>query len=367
LLLEGGLDWKPLSLSPKDMDFIEAKNAAAREIALAIGVPPMLLGIPGDNTYSNYQEAQRAFWRQTVLPLVNRTARALANWLAPGFEIAPSGRLRGAESLGANENYGRPRGTGLLLELRPDLDQIEALAPERDALWKRLEAASFLTTDEKRAAAGYDALGSLPAKAGVDEGESPSAKYNDDQARVPAGQSGGGRWTDGGGGAASTSDGRIRLAQAGERSGYPVDILEEDKLGGHTLERHVGKSEQYLRARVLESRKSIPGVGEYGEKRAGSFTSVEAANKLINSVIAEPQNQQKLKSFGEGNFLFLLPNLYLYPTSSFRSSTGYEAFAPNGRSEPIIGPTNSLEVRVRRTGNNSRGWYIYSAFPLTED
>ena len=50
LLLEGGLDWKPLSLSPKDMDFIEASlrssanmgHAAAREIALALGVPPML-------------------------------------------------------------------------------------------------------------------------------------------------------------------------------------------------------------------------------------------------------------------------------------------------------------------------------------
>ena len=25
LLLEGGLDWKPLSLSPKDMDFAESK------------------------------------------------------------------------------------------------------------------------------------------------------------------------------------------------------------------------------------------------------------------------------------------------------------------------------------------------------
>ena len=61
LLLEGGLDWKPLSLTPKDMDFIEAKNVAAREIALAIGVPPMLLGIPGDNTYSNdpYDPAHR--------------------------------------------------------------------------------------------------------------------------------------------------------------------------------------------------------------------------------------------------------------------------------------------------------------------
>ena len=75
-----------MSLSPKDMDFIEAKNAAAREIALALGVPPMLLGIPGDNTYSNMQEATRMFWRQTVLPLVARTAKALSRrWLSPAY------------------------------------------------------------------------------------------------------------------------------------------------------------------------------------------------------------------------------------------------------------------------------------------
>jgi HK97 family phage portal protein len=150
LLLEGGLDWKPLSLTPKDMDFIEAKNGAAREIALAIGVPPMLLGIPGDNTYSNYQEAQRAFWRQTVLPLVNRTARALSSWLAP----APRGRQDSLFALGDSASRSRPPSA---LELKPDLDQIEALASERDALWKRLESASFLTDDEKRAAAGYSA------------------------------------------------------------------------------------------------------------------------------------------------------------------------------------------------------------------
>ncbi|MBS0248099.1 MAG: phage portal protein [Proteobacteria bacterium] len=45
LVLEGGLDWKAMSLSPKDMDFMEAKHAAAREIALAFGVPPMLLAM----------------------------------------------------------------------------------------------------------------------------------------------------------------------------------------------------------------------------------------------------------------------------------------------------------------------------------
>lgn len=152
LLLEGGLDWKPLSLSPKDMDFIEAKNAAAREIALAIGVPPMLLGIPGDNTYSNYQEAARVFWRQTVIPLVNKTAAKFSSWLAPAW------------------------GDGGALQLRPDLDQVDALSGERDALWSRLQAASFLSDDEKRAAVGYAAgPGGRPREAEAPEPSSSRA------------------------------------------------------------------------------------------------------------------------------------------------------------------------------------------------
>jgi HK97 family phage portal protein len=129
LLLEGGLDWKPLSLSPKDMDFVEAKAAAAREIALAFGVPPLLLGLPGDSTHANYAEANRAFYRQTVIPLVKRTAEALAHWLAPAY--------------------------GEALQLEPDLDAIEALADERESLWRRVSAAAFLSEDEKREAVGY--------------------------------------------------------------------------------------------------------------------------------------------------------------------------------------------------------------------
>src|SRR5919198_4966094 len=127
------------------------------------GVPPMLLGISGDNTYANYQEANRTFWRQTVLPLVNRTARSLSAWLAPA--------------------WGEP------IALRPDLDAIEALSAEREALWARLERASFLTADEKRAAVGY----------GPAEGGAIAQKgYRPDQPRGPAGQSDGGQWTSGG-------------------------------------------------------------------------------------------------------------------------------------------------------------------------
>lgn len=124
LLLEGGLDWKSMGLSPKDMDFVEA-----RDVALAFGVPPMLLGIPGDNTYANYQVANRAFYRLTVLPLVSRTAASVSGFLSGLY--------------------------GEQLRLVPDLDQVAGLAAERDALWARLGAADFLTEEEKRQAVGY--------------------------------------------------------------------------------------------------------------------------------------------------------------------------------------------------------------------
>ena len=129
LLLEGGLDWKAMSLTPRDMDFLEARNAAAREIALAFGVPPMLLGIPGDNTYSNLQEANRSLWRQTILPLANRVCSALSHWLSPAF--------------------------GAALRITVDTDRVDALSADRAATWKRVNEAAFLTVNEKREALGY--------------------------------------------------------------------------------------------------------------------------------------------------------------------------------------------------------------------
>jgi PAS domain S-box-containing protein len=106
--------------------------AAARDIALAFGVPPVLAGLPGDATYSNYREANRALWRQTVLPLASRIGNALTQWLAPAF------------------------GAGLTLAV--DADKIEALSGDRAALWERVTKAPFLTVNEKRAATGYGAV-----------------------------------------------------------------------------------------------------------------------------------------------------------------------------------------------------------------
>jgi phage portal protein BeeE len=104
---------KEISLSTKDMDFIEGKHSAARDIALVFGVPPQLLGIPGDNTYSNLVEAKAALWEQTILPLVENTIDHIGRWLA---------KLCKDEFV-----------------LKLDKDNISAMASKREAIWERLE------------------------------------------------------------------------------------------------------------------------------------------------------------------------------------------------------------------------------------
>jgi HK97 family phage portal protein len=128
MLLDGGLKWQSMALSPADMDFATLKSAAARDIALAFGVPPMLLGLPGDNTYANYREANRALWRLTLLPLAEKLFAALREGLAPWFPEA---------------------------QLGIDLDLVPALSEDRERLWSQVSEADFLSRAEKRQMLGF--------------------------------------------------------------------------------------------------------------------------------------------------------------------------------------------------------------------
>lgn len=129
LLLEGGLKWESMGMSPRDMDWTGAKNMTAREIAMAFGVPPQMLGVPDAQTYSNYAEARQSLWEDTVMPMVGDLARELTNWLAPKF------------------------GEGL--RLVPDYDEIPALEAKRARRFDRIANASFLTDPEKRKLLGF--------------------------------------------------------------------------------------------------------------------------------------------------------------------------------------------------------------------
>jgi HK97 family phage portal protein len=129
MLLEGGLKWQAMALTPAEMDFAGLKEAAAREIALAFGVPPVLLGLPGDSTYANYREANRALWNQGILPVARKILSALAEGLQPWFGG---------------------------LEFFLDLNAIPALAEDRERLWTQVGAADFLAPEEKRQMLGIE-------------------------------------------------------------------------------------------------------------------------------------------------------------------------------------------------------------------
>ena len=140
LLLEGGLKWQALSLTPADMDFVALKEGAARDIALAFGVPPVLVGLPGDATYANAREAGRALYRQTILPMAARILDALGGMLS---------------------DWSGP------VTLAVDTDQLSELADDRAQLWQQVNAATFLSDAEKREMLGF--AGAISAQAKVSQ------------------------------------------------------------------------------------------------------------------------------------------------------------------------------------------------------
>jgi HK97 family phage portal protein len=124
LLLEGGLEWKEMSLTPADMDFLNTKHSCARDITMAFGIPSQLLGIPGDNTYSNLTEARLAMWEETILPMIDSILMALNNWLVTMFD----------------DN----------IELYYNKDKISALTSKQESFWNRVANSDFLTSEEKK-------------------------------------------------------------------------------------------------------------------------------------------------------------------------------------------------------------------------
>lgn len=129
LILEGGLDWKEMGLTPKDMDWLAGRKRAAQDIALAFGVPDQLIGISEAQTFANMAEGRFMLYEETVLPLVQQFKGALNRWLTPMFDDT--------------------------LRLEIDVDEIPALATRRDLVWEKIGKADFLTRNEKREAVGY--------------------------------------------------------------------------------------------------------------------------------------------------------------------------------------------------------------------
>ncbi|GHU12739.1 portal protein [Alphaproteobacteria bacterium] len=132
MVLEGSFEWKEMGLSPKDLDFDSGKNMTAREIALAFGVPPSMIGLRCDSSFSSYKEARLHLWEDTILPLGELIRLELGNWLSKKFDKS--------------------------VEIVFDLDAVHALTSRREMLWQKISNADFLTTNEKRGILGFAPL-----------------------------------------------------------------------------------------------------------------------------------------------------------------------------------------------------------------
>ena len=114
-------------------------------------------------------------------PRLRRNQRK-GHTLEGGFRLAfrePAGSRILVRAPSGTRSASRPLGA---LELRPDLDAIEALSIERDTLWSRLQGVTFLTDGEEGGAAGdgasLDAADESPSSGlppGAGDGEPPDA------------------------------------------------------------------------------------------------------------------------------------------------------------------------------------------------
>ena len=146
-----------------------------------------------------------------------------------------------------------------------------------------------------------------------------------------------------------------RLAQNDSNSDY-VDLANEERLGGHPIEEHVGKSVSYLKAKVREEASRIVDRGDdFRGLSVGSFHSLSSANRLVNSTIAKNRDIIDQLLRGERQTAFF--------DAEFGSATGYEAYLPRYHAEPHMRETNSVGVFVLKDPFAKKGWRVQSAYP----
>lgn len=138
MLLEGGVTWQKLSLTPQELDWLAGDERATRKICSAFGVPMELIGVMpqgGGMNDSTFEQSRTKFYLETILPLMDFVRDEFNCWLTPLFD------------------------DGIFLDY--DRDDIEAIQEERDIIYTRNNNAvksSWMMINEARVKAGLPAI-----------------------------------------------------------------------------------------------------------------------------------------------------------------------------------------------------------------
>lgn len=77
LVLDGGTDWKSFSFSAKDAEFLDSRKLTNLDICRIWGVPPTVVGITDNATYSNTDQESRALVVRCLAPMAKRIEQAM--------------------------------------------------------------------------------------------------------------------------------------------------------------------------------------------------------------------------------------------------------------------------------------------------
>jgi len=125
-------------MSPKEMDWIHGVELATKQIYLCLGIDPSLGGDSKSKTFANYRDAERSFYINTVIPLLEKIRDDFLNsWLLPRF------------NMGDNVYF------------QYDIEAIEVLSDSRTEVFERMisgVAAGIITVNEAREELGYSEL-----------------------------------------------------------------------------------------------------------------------------------------------------------------------------------------------------------------
>ncbi len=102
IVLDGGADFRTFQFSARDSEFLESRKLSNLDIARVYGVPPSIVGITDNSTYSNAEAESRALVIRCLAPTAKRIETAMsAALLSPEsrktfmIEHDMSGLLRG--------------------------------------------------------------------------------------------------------------------------------------------------------------------------------------------------------------------------------------------------------------------------------
>jgi len=85
-ILEGGLEYKPLAITQKEMDFLESRKFNRDQILALFRVSATILGISENVNRSNAEAGEAVFAKRVLLPKLERLTSNITENLAPDFD-----------------------------------------------------------------------------------------------------------------------------------------------------------------------------------------------------------------------------------------------------------------------------------------